>query len=141
MMHQSSGKIRKVLLVVPVNTVANWEEEFEKWTKDMKQKCKVYNSSDGSKRNRERLVIKWSSNGGVFLVSDGLYRNLMNPQSMKSADVRKELENPDVIVLDESHTMLKNKDNVLFKLLANVNTQRRICLTGTPFQVSRLCFT
>ena len=33
-----------------------------------------------------------------------------------------------------SHTMLKNKDNKAYKAFMKIKTQRRICLTGTPFQ-------
>jgi SNF2 family DNA or RNA helicase len=138
-MHQTNGKIKKILLVVPVNTVVNWQNEFDKWTRGMEQKIVIHNTADGSsKGHRERLVKKWAASGGVFLSSDGLYRNLMKIQ-----EVAKELENPDVIILDESHTMLKNKDNQLFKQLANVKTPRRLCLTGTPFQVCQfyLCMT
>lgn len=32
-----------------------------------------------------------------------------------------------------SHTLLKNKDNQVFKALMKIKTKRRICLSGTPF--------
>ena len=41
---------------------------------------------------------------------------------------------PDVIVLDEAHNMLKNSNNEVFKALKGVETSRKICLTGSPFQ-------
>ena len=48
--------------------------------------------------------------------------------------VYKALVNPDVIVLDEAHTMLKNSGTSIFKALNSTQTKLRLCLTGTPLQ-------
>ncbi|KAG7348165.1 SNF2-related protein [Nitzschia inconspicua] len=122
--------IRKVLLVVPVNTVANWENEFSKWTEGIKEKMTIYNPGDGQGKTFRMRVLKcWIKNGGVFLISDALFRT-----SMKTEEMKEILSKPDAIFLDESHSMLKNKENQTFKELEKVKTKRRICLTGTPFQ-------
>ena len=46
------------------------------------------------------------------------------------------LQNPGpcAIFIDEAHSMLKNSTNEVYKALAAVETKRRICLTGSPFQ-------
>ena len=53
----------------------------------------------------------------------------------KDSSFEKYLQNPgpDVILLDEAHQMLKNKSKT-FAALNLVQTKRRICLTGSPFQ-------
>lgn len=41
---------------------------------------------------------------------------------------------PDILVLDESHTMLKNSNTKLYTRLHEIKTRRRLLLTGTPLQ-------
>lgn len=125
----SRGKIHKCLLVVPVNTIANWEDEFDKWTKGIKSKLTIFNVSSADKRFRRRIVKQWSQVGGVLLTSVNLFRSMA-----KIEDIEKLLSATDVIVLDESHTMLKKKENLAYKSFMKIKTRRRICLTGTPFQ-------
>ena len=90
------GKIHKVLLVVPVNTIANWESEFEKWTKGMITKLPVFNVASAEKSLRRIIVKQWSNSGGILLVSVNLFRSMA-----KLEDVEKMLSTTDVIVLDE----------------------------------------
>ncbi|KAL3925020.1 MAG: hypothetical protein SGILL_000682 [Bacillariaceae sp.] len=121
--------IRKVLLIVPVNTLANWEDQFEKWQHNSKEKLNVFMPGSGDAPFRKKVIKKWNEKKGVLLMSDGLFRNSMNIPESKASLVA-----ADAIILDESHTMLKTKGNKLFKALNEVKTPRRICLTGTPFQ-------
>jgi SNF2-related domain len=92
------GRIHKVLLVAPVNTLANWEAEFNKWTAGMNQKVKVYNLGDGDKRFREKLISQWDDEGGVLIASDGVFR-----VDSKIKDLEGSLltPGPDAVVLDE----------------------------------------
>lgn len=41
---------------------------------------------------------------------------------------------PDILVVDEAHTMLKNSEKKVFANLKDIRTKRRILLTGTPLQ-------
>jgi SNF2 family DNA or RNA helicase len=116
-------------LVAPVNTIRNWENEFDKWTQGMGTLIRVHNLADGG--NRGRTIQRWAKQGGVLLTSDALFRN-----TVKKMEFEQYLRSPgpDVIILDEAHIMLKNKSNAVFKALNGVKTRRRICLTGSPFQ-------
>lgn len=120
--------IHTAILVVPVNTIANWENEFIKWTHQLSSSIRVYNLSNSTKRRA--TILKWAAYGGVLLTSDALFRTVVK----KMSDLEIFLRGPDVIVLDEAHTMLKNKSNEVFKALNGVRTRRRVCLTGSPFQ-------
>eukprot|EP00980_Cylindrotheca_fusiformis_P024895 scaffold12678_cov116-Cylindrotheca_fusiformis.AAC.2 len=121
--------IHNVILVAPVNTIRNWENEFEKWTRDMRSSIRVYNLAENG--SRSRTIHRWAKEGGVLLTSDALFRGIV-----KKMEFEEYLRSPgpDAIILDEAHIMLKNKNNAVFKALHGVRTRRRICLTGSPFQ-------
>ena len=92
------GRIHKALLVVPVNTIANWDNEFEKWTKGMDRRTKltVFNISKSPKQERYSLVRFWSSAGGILLTSTGLFRSMAEIDETGTL-----LRATDVIILDE----------------------------------------
>jgi SNF2 family DNA or RNA helicase len=118
-------------LIVPVNTLTNWENEFEIWTGNLSYTVPVTNLSGSNSGSRGHLIEKWAKKGGVLLASDSLFQSIIKK---KIHEKYLQCPGPDVIVLDEAHTMLKNSSNVIFKALMGVNTRRRICLTGSPFQ-------
>ena len=95
------GRIHKIVLVVPVNTLANWENEFDKWTKGMQKKLTIFNVSGAETFARHRLVKQWSNWGGILLTSDALFRNMA-----KLEDIEKLLSATDAIVLDERYVIL-----------------------------------
>ncbi|KAL3943890.1 MAG: hypothetical protein SGBAC_002048 [Bacillariaceae sp.] len=119
-------RMQFAILVAPVNTIQNWENEFGKWTEKLGTHIDVHCLSSGG--NHKQVIKAWAKIGGVLLMSDALFRNNVK-------DFKEELQDlADVIVLDEAHIMLKNKSNAVFKALMGVKTLRRICLTGSPFQ-------
>jgi SNF2 family DNA or RNA helicase len=130
----NQGLLRHVLLVVPVNTLANWEQEFEKWTGDLVPSITVHNLSSSDLNARGSVISRWRRRGGVLLVSDRMYSLLSSGKSNKDKKNYKDELQPDVLVLDEAHTMLKNAKTEIFKALEAVQTKRKILLTGSPFQ-------
>ena len=126
MQSAATGKplVKKVLLIVPINTIANWENEFDNWLREEKRQIVVYNFSDVDAKARDKRVQQWSDQGGVLLISERTFQ----PKNFVL------LRNPDVLCLDEAHTMLKNPETGLYKNLSMVVTRRRIALTGSPFQ-------
>jgi transcriptional regulator ATRX len=125
-------QIHTVLLVAPVNTIANWENEFEKWTGKLKRPLRVDNLNNTDISARGTVLRRWAKRGGVLLVSEATFTATLK----KDADNAQYFQDPgpDAIVLDEAHSMLKNRNNVVFKALNGVTTRRRICLTGSPYQ-------
>lgn len=94
--------IHKVLLVVPVNTLVNWEAEFAKWITGMNQKITVYNLGDGDKRFREKQVRKWADKGGVLITSDAVFRNLTKIEDLDTCLFS---PGPDAVVVDERYVL------------------------------------
>jgi SNF2 family DNA or RNA helicase len=122
------GKVDKILLVAPVNTIANWENEWDKWTKELKYRSHIENLADSSnKKARLKSISKWDERGGILLTSEALFKNIVSDKRAFKALCN---PGPDVLVIDEAHLML-SKEN---KISSRVSTQRRILLTGSPIQ-------
>ncbi|KAI3977609.1 hypothetical protein MKX01_000522 [Papaver californicum] len=140
------------VLIAPSSMLLTWEEEFKKWKVDISfhnissvdfsgredsaaQKL-VKNKRDG-KSNRKVKILSWSRGNSVLGVSYQLFEKLTadrNKEDTESAEIRKVLlEKPTLIILDEGHTP-RNKSSNIFKCLKNVKTERRVILSGTPFQ-------
>lgn len=118
--------VKKVLLIVPVNTIANWENEFRYWLDGERRQIVVININDVVSQSRDTLVQRWSELGGVLLISDRSFQRLKNNNSL--------LTDPDVVCMDEAHLLLKNSSSLTYQKLMLVKTRRRIALTGSPFQ-------
>lgn len=125
------GCLKSAIIVAPVNTLTNWEDEIEKWTENVKPRLIVENLAGKEEYVRVKAVDRWRSRGGILLLGEQLFLS-MQGRGTRGADKR--LLETDVLVLDEAHTMLKNSNNKVFKALSSVKTMRRILLTGTPLQ-------
>jgi len=124
---ESSPMVSKVLLVVPTNTIANWAHEFDKWIHD--SGIAVHNLQ--TKDDVNGPLGKWYRRGGVALIGDRKFQ-LMTAGRCK--EVGPIIFSPDLLVVDEAHTMLKKQSTETYKALKTIETKRKILLTGTPFQ-------
>jgi len=125
---KGKGKPRfnKVLLVAPTNTLSHWKNEIQKWTELLPIPLKSRNPWELHYSCRLREVEKWGKKGGVLIVGETLFQK-------SGFDIVKRSQ-PDILVLDEAHTMLKNTSTKLYKTLECISTSRKILLTGSPMQ-------
>ncbi|CAB9501707.1 ISWI chromatin-remodeling complex ATPase ISW2 [Seminavis robusta] len=117
---------RTVLLIAPANTLTNWENEVEKWTGELERPLRIVNLGKAKAGYQASEIKKWTRDGGLLVMSDSLF--------LKLADTLLKIAQPDVLALDEAHTMLKRSGNKGYKKLHDIRTKRRILLTGTPMQ-------
>ena len=106
----------------------------------MTPSIKVYNLSTFEKDSRRQVILKWKRQGGVLLLGDQMFLRLCKKKEKIDEKARDYLQKPDILVVDEAHTMVKSTGDTA-KALAKVQTKRRILLTGTPFQVCDLILT
>ncbi|XP_031487661.1 SNF2 domain-containing protein CLASSY 4-like [Nymphaea colorata] len=147
------------MIVAPVNLLHIWEGEFIKW--GIGVPLHMLNSRGFSGREsssalelltrrrgklgstgRQNLcriikIFSWIDRKSVLLISYGLFRKLTTERrhSDKEGQVIRKilLEYPGLLVLDEGHTA-RNRFSRIWQCLKRVKTQRRIMLSGTPFQ-------
>lgn len=73
-------KLKRVLLILPLNVMKNWENEFNIWHKACNIKrtfdlYELYSSADHS--NRASRLEKWQREGGVMLITPKLFCQLL----------------------------------------------------------------
>ncbi|KAM0858731.1 hypothetical protein ACQ4PT_047655 [Festuca glaucescens] len=148
------------VIIAPRGMLATWEQEFRKWK--VKLPFHVLSSSDiqwsedktiqklvsrdeslrqklsaNKLSQKSMLMLKlasWYEGSSIIGLSYSLYRNLAKGEGTDGKTVRNLLlEKPGLLVLDEGHTP-RNKKSLIWKVLAEVSTEKRIILSGTPFQ-------
>ncbi|GJN14309.1 hypothetical protein PR202_gb01115 [Eleusine coracana subsp. coracana] len=140
------------VIIAPRGMLFAWDEEFKKWNVDVP--FHIMNTTDYTgKEDRDicslikkehrtekltRLVklLSWNKGHGILGISYGLYSKLTSekPGCTEENKVRSILlDNPGLLVLDEGHTP-RNDRSVMWKTLGKVKTEKRIILSGTPFQ-------
>ncbi|GJM86310.1 hypothetical protein PR202_ga02159 [Eleusine coracana subsp. coracana] len=110
------------VIIAPRAMLATWEQEFKKWK--VKLPFHVLNSTE----------INCSDDKTIQAKIEKRWKKLANDDGMDGDNVRKLLlERPDLLVLDEGHTP-RNKKSLIWKVLSQVRTEKRIILSGTLFQ-------
>ncbi|XP_048324064.1 protein CHROMATIN REMODELING 20 isoform X2 [Ziziphus jujuba] len=130
--------LRTALIVMPVNVLHNWRQEFMKWRPSEVKPLRVFMLEDVSRERRGELLAKWRAKGGVFLIGYSAFRNLSFGKNVKDRNIAREIchalqDGPDLLVCDEAH-VIKNTRADVTQALKQVRCQRRIALTGSPLQ-------
>ena len=137
--NQELTKVKRILVLMPVNVEMNWKKEFRKWTRECEHKIvvsrlnKVKTGADLKSQNVDDLK-QWFKHGGVFLIGYNKFSRLMRLDDNGQGNnvFHKYLLNPgpDLIVFDEGH-VLKNRDTLLAQSLTMLKSLRRIVTTGS----------
>uniref|UniRef100_T1E1A5 DNA repair and recombination protein RAD54-like n=1 Tax=Cupiennius salei TaxID=6928 RepID=T1E1A5_CUPSA len=115
---------KHVLIIMPVSLLQNWAKEFKKWCPGIM----VYDFHSGTKKEKERNLLRVQKRGHVLLTSYGMVVN--NVGSMIEMDGREFVW--DYLILDEGHK-IKNPTKTT-KAVYEIPSKNRLVLTGTPIQ-------
>ncbi|KAF6022709.1 RAD54L2 [Bugula neritina] len=163
---------RRVLIIVPINTLQNWINEFDMWlptaansqgipTEEVTPRSfKLFYINDTHKTvgARAQVIEQWTSNGGVLLLGYEMFRLLATRKTKtrkrranagpelididleeKNSGLQLDMQQalldpgPDLVICDEGHR-IKNSHAGISKSLKQINTKRRVVLTGYPLQ-------
>ena len=132
--------VNRVMVICPVNTVKNWQDEYEKWLTGELELDVYEMSREKDNWGRADRINQWFREGGVLIIGYEMFRNLVNEKNKKFKKKQTEIFNrclldpgPDLVVCDEGH-LLKNEKSAINKAVNRITTPRRIVLTGTPLQ-------
>ncbi|GFO09812.1 DNA excision repair protein ercc-6-like [Plakobranchus ocellatus] len=118
------GKIKSVMIVVPLSVIPNWLNEFNKWTPGIN----VMQFHGSSKKERDRALHRVRSRGGVLMTTYGLVVTTHETLSKRHGQEFVW----DYVILDEGHK-IKNPTKTS-KSIHHVPARMRMILTGTPVQ-------
>ncbi|WJX76002.1 hypothetical protein P8452_59473 [Trifolium repens] len=150
------------IIVAPSSILLTWEEEFKKWDIGVpfhnlsnrelsgKEHADAVNTFDMSNKHhsieetRMAKLILWFKETSILGISYHLYQRKCKDMKKKKHESVKErkgkfdmrkilLKAPGLLVLDEGHTP-RNQRSHIWKVLSEIQTQKRIILSGTPFQ-------
>ena len=113
---KEEGLLKKALIVVPVSTMPNWEDEAAKFTPGL-QTLRHY----GPGRAKTELELQEED---IILVSFHTLRN--------DIDLFTSMEFT-YLILDEAQN-IKNASSQIFKSVKLINSRHRLSLTGTPIE-------
>lgn len=134
--------MKTVLIIVPVNTIKNWVQEFVNWLQDDHLlDFPIHDlSEDKTPAHRADTLDHWRKAGGVCIVGLTLFSQIVNAKGRKtSKSIIRTIQEalvepgPDLVVVDEGH-LLKNSQTAANKAVNSIATLRRVVLTGTPLQ-------
>ena len=117
---KDENKLDKVLLIVPVSTIANWESEISRFTPDLKSLRHI-----GGNRIKENETFR---NIDIIITSYHTFRN--DVEFFKSINFT-------YVILDEAQN-IKNSGSQTFKSVKLINAEHKLSLTGTPVENSSL---
>jgi ATP-dependent helicase STH1/SNF2 len=109
------------LVIVPLSTLTNWNNEFDKWAPDV---SKVVYKGPPNARKQQQQQIRW----GQFQVLLTTYEYII-----KDRPVLSKIKWTHMIV-DEGHRMKNTQSKLSSTLSTYYITRYRIILTGTPLQ-------
>ncbi len=113
---KEEGKLENALIVVPVSTMPNWQDEAARFTPELKT-LRHY----GSGRAKTELELQ---DENLILVSFHTLRN--DIELFASMEFS-------YLILDEAQN-IKNASSQIFKSVKLINAKHRLSLTGTPIE-------
>src|SRR6201992_232068 len=109
------------LIIVPLSTLTNWNNEFEKWAPSVKR---IVYKGPPNARKQQQQAIRW----GQFQVLLTTYEFIIKDRPVLSKI--KWLH----MIVDEGHRMKNAKSKLSSTITEYYTTRYRLILTGTPLQ-------
>ncbi|POS82672.1 hypothetical protein EPUL_005841 [Erysiphe pulchra] len=117
------------LIVAPLSTLSNWEEEFKKWVPSIP--VAFYHGTPTERKMIFDKKLKKNFVGGR--VNEKFPVVLSTPEIVIRDASSLSKINWEIIIIDEGHR-LKNSDSKFFRILRTFTSVTRFLITGTPLQ-------
>ena len=89
--------MKSILVVVPINTIQNWGNEFNRWCPiddpsiDYKRPYQLYILNEASKKfaQRAKIVQNWSETGGTLIIGYEMFRLMVTKKCSQTSTTTK----------------------------------------------------
>ncbi len=123
---ESKGNNGPYMVIAPLSTISNWQNEFEKWAPHVV--TWVYKGNPQERKDLFNTCLK-DGRFNVIIIQFELVMDKQDSKRLKTIDWS-------YIIVDEGHR-LKNRESKLFTCLTGRNgykASNRVILSGTPLQ-------
>ncbi|CAF0776750.1 unnamed protein product [Didymodactylos carnosus] len=111
-----------VLIVVPINTIQNWVNEFKRWTPEeliindyvYKRPFSLYILNEIAKKleHRAKIIQNWSVNGGVLILGYEMFRLMVTRKGANARGTNKKKRNNNLHIQQPVFVDLEEEKNV-----------------------------
>lgn len=123
-----SRNTKSTLIICPLSTISNWEEQIKQHVAPGNLSCHIYHGP-----NRIKDLARLAQFDIVITTYGSVSNELSSRRKAKTGSYPLEALGWFRIVLDEAH-MIREQSTMQFKAIVRLQAQRRWAVTGTPVQ-------
>ncbi|XP_006299964.2 protein CHROMATIN REMODELING 35 [Capsella rubella] len=125
----------KTLVVLPKGILSTWKREFVRWQVEDIPLLDFYSAKADNRAQQLTILKQWMEKKSILFLGYKQFSTIVCDDA--SADSRScqeiLLKAPSILILDEGHTP-RNEDTNILQSLAQVQTPRKVVLSGTLYQ-------
>nr|CAG4709817.1 unnamed protein product [Naegleria fowleri] len=119
------------LVLVPKSNLMHFKEEYDNHFKYQLEGF-ISNIYVITSAEEEAYIEEYERTGGMIIMTHNRCARLLGDREKQDYAYILE-QNTKILIIDEAH-VIKNPDSVKYNLFSQINTKRRVLMTGTPFQ-------
>ncbi|EFH60429.1 defective in RNA-directed DNA methylation 1 [Arabidopsis lyrata subsp. lyrata] len=125
----------KPLVVLPKGILSTWKKEFLRWQVEDIPLLDFYSARAENRAQQLAILRKWMEKKSILFLGYKQFSTIVcddtSTDSLSCQEIL--LKVPSILILDEGHTP-RNEDTNVLQSLAQVQTPRKVVLSGTLYQ-------
>ncbi|KAF0912900.1 hypothetical protein E2562_019480 [Oryza meyeriana var. granulata] len=124
------------LIILPKGILSTWRTEFLHWQVDDIPLYDFYSSKADKRSEQLKVLNLWEDSRSILLLGYQQFACIVSDHTSDTEAImcqEKLLKVPSLVILDEGHTP-RNEETDLLTSLENIQTPRKVVLSGTLFQ-------
>ncbi|CAN8248046.1 unnamed protein product [Cochlearia groenlandica] len=125
----------KLLVVLPKGILSTWKTEFIRWQVEDIPLLDLYSAKAENRAQQLAILKKWMEKKSILFLGYQQFSTIVCDESSTISLSCQEilLKVPSILILEEGHTP-RNEDTNVLQSLAQVQTLRKVVLSGTLYQ-------
>ncbi|KAJ0241855.1 Protein CHROMATIN REMODELING 35 [Hirschfeldia incana] len=125
----------KPLVVLPKGILSTWKREFVRWQVEDIPLLDFYSAKAENRAQQLAILKQWMEKKSILFLGYKQFSTIVCDDTSTDSHSCQEilLKVPSILILDEGHTP-RNEDTNVLQSLAQVQTPRKVVLSGTLYQ-------